>query len=270
MPALCLLTCVSCQLDTAPVGPTTLQRQGSSEDGLGATDGIIGPAPTHDPPADGDGGDGGGDANAVGVGAGSSGNRGSGGVAGHAGSSGSPPATSGGIGGGAGRILAGTTGSSGVGANTGGAGSSGNNGDGAAGKATAGSEAGGNPGAGGMGGGPMPPPPAGRAAVAGRGPQAGTSPGDGGGTVATFNELIDQLSGALDADQRNRIIQALTTNSVTPQQLNELLDAVKNAGACEGGHDACQQMCMLVLGACPSCMKDAMTANAELQMCSAL
>jgi hypothetical protein len=101
-------------------------------------------------------------------------------------------------------------------------------------------------------------------------PRAGRGAAGGGGDGATFNELIDKLSDALTQEQRARIVQALATNSVTPEQLNELLDAVTNAGSCEDGHDACQQMCRLVLNACPSCMINRMTAEMEQAKCAAL
>jgi hypothetical protein len=94
--------------------------------------------------------------------------------------------------------------------------------------------------------------------------------GAGASNVTDFNTLIDKLSDSLTAEQRARIVSALQTNSVTPDQLNELLDAVTRASACENAHETCQQMCRLVLSACPTCTINRMRAEAERARCDAL
>jgi hypothetical protein len=94
--------------------------------------------------------------------------------------------------------------------------------------------------------------------------------GAGANSVTNFSALIDKLSNALTAEQRARIVLGLQTNSVTPKQLNELLDAVTKEGACENDHETCQQMCTLVLSACPTCTIDSMSTEAERARCAAL
>jgi hypothetical protein len=251
--ALCLFAGESCHLETVPAAPAASQRHGTSDD----PNELITPAPMRAVSRAGgsaspDGGSGGNDAVIrLGAAAGNQGDGGRGGSstgasAGTGGSSQQAPAAG---------STASTSGSGGAGG-VGGIGQIAGSGSEAGRSATAGS-----------GGSQMPV--AGRGVGGARG-QAGDGTSGADGKVATFDELIDQLSNALTPEQRNRIVGALATNSVTPDQLNELLDSVSNAGACDGGHDSCQQMCRLVLSACPRCMINMMMTNTELARCAAL
>lgn len=257
--ALCLLTGVSCRLDSAPAMPGPSGPHGTSDPALDPNR-IVMPAPERTPSTrtgvqsgadaadDGSAGQGGGGVSVATVADGGDGGRG-GSSGAHAGG-----AQTGGESGG----VASSAGAGGVAMMTGGAGDVGGHAAGGAGAGAAGKVA-----SGGSGGRSQPQ--AGRGGGGMRGPA-----GNGSDDAATFNELIDKLSNALTAEQRARIVQALTTNSVTPDQLNELLDAVTKAGSCEDGHDSCQQMCRLVLNACPTCMLDRMTAEMEQARCDSL
>jgi hypothetical protein len=269
-PALCLFAGASCHLDTVPAATeaAAARRPGTSDADL---DGIILPAPmrvssTRTGIASGAGADDGsaarggmsGDRVDAGRGGSSSANAANGGS--------QPPPIAGVSGGTAGDANANTSGSGGAAIAVSSAGSGAAAGHGGVGSAAGSSAAGHSAGRGGAG---MPEPAAGRGGSGPRG-QAGRPAPDGDDTTATFNQLIDKLSNALTEEQRARIVQALTTNTVTPEQLDELLDAVTREGACDGAHDTCQQMCGLVLSACPTCNRDRMTASAEQAKCAAL